>query len=577
MLSYFDIIRDNKSKNSFRADHLMKKIFLLLIITGFISAQVENVPIDHSVYTFLKEMELKKVIFGINEDIPNLSRAKIRNFLEEIESQQNELSTTEKALLEKFKVEFYQDQITDENTWKMFGESPNIFTSPFDVFSSKKKYLYHYEKDGNTVFAEMIGHFNYGQRFEPSLTNAELYDIGFRFRGTVADHLGYNLTVIKGGASGSRNFAPTIDPRLNYNFKFQENIENISNYDFVEGYLQYYTSPTEGMNLTAQIGREKMTWGYGYNSKLVMSGCHPMMDFIKFNFEYGIVTFTSIHASTVGKFMTLETDRYTKYFAMNRLKLSFENFADFGLGEVIVYSGRDMDIAYLNPLLFYKFAEMSLQDRDNGLFFLDVKTNFLKNIEFQGTFFLDENLIGHLEDLSRYSNKTAYQVNAMWYEAFGLSDLSLMAEYTKIRPYVYTHDNPKNTYTSYEQLVGHKIGPNADEIFLKAAYNLSPWVRPALSYSYIRKGNNVVDENGTLIKNVGGDVFQPYRYDVDPVDAIFLDGNRVNSTEVVLSIRVEPFRDIIFDISYNYISSDHVSEGYTDNLSYAQLLMTLQF
>jgi hypothetical protein len=165
----------------------------------------------------------------------------------------------------------------------------------------------------------------------------------------------------------------------------------------------------------------------------------------------------------------------------------------------------------------------------------------------------------------------------MWYEALGISDLSLMAEYTKIRPYVYTHDNPKNTYTSYEQLVGHKIGPNADEIFVKAAYNLSPWVRPALSYSYTRKGENIVDDDGTLIRNVGSDVFQPWRNGVDSDNATFLDGNRVNTTELIFYLRVEPFRDIIFDISYNYISSDHVSEGYTDNLSYAQLLMTLQF
>lgn len=555
----------------------MKKILTILFLSLLIFAQVENVPLDHGVYTFLKEMEVKKIIYGIDEDVPNLRRAKILKFLEEIESKQNELSKTEKALLEKFKVEFYQDQITDENTWKMFGESPNIFTSPFDVFSDKKKYLYHYENNGNTLIAEMIGHFNYGHRIRPSVTNSELYDIGVRFRGTIIENLGYNLTIIKGGASGSRAFAPTIDPRLNYNFKFQENIENISNYDFVEGYLQYYNSPTEGMDLTFQIGREKMTWGLGYNSKLSMSGEHPMMDFLKFSFKYGIISFTSIHASTVGKFMEIDTDRYTKFFAMNRLKLSFENVADFGLGEIIVYSGRGMDLAYLNPLLFYKFAEMSLQDRDNGLFFIDAKTNFLKNIEFQGTFFLDENLIGHLQHISRFSNKTAYQFSGMWYEAFGLSDLSLIAEYTKIRPYVYTHDNPQNTYTAYEQLVGHKIGPNSDEIFVKAAYNLSPWVRPAISYSYIRKGENIVDESGTLIKNVGGDVFQPYRYDVDPVDAPFLDGNRINITEIILSLRLEPFRDIIFDISYNYISKDHFSEGFKDDLSYAQLIMTLQF
>ncbi len=112
---------------------------------------------------------------------------------------------------------------------------------------------------------------------------------------------------------------------------------------------------------------------------------------------------------------------------------------------------------------------------------------------------------------------------------------------------------------------------------MKAAYNLSPWVRPALSYSYTRKGENIVDDDGTLIRNVGSDVFQPWRSGVDSDNATFLDGNRVNTTELIFYLRVEPFRDIIFDISYNYFSSDNVSEGYTDNLSYAQLLMTLQF
>lgn len=555
----------------------MKKILILLITALSISAQIENVPIDHGVYTFLKEMEVKKIIHGIDEDIPNLRYGEVKEFLKEIESKQAQLSNTEKALLKKYRVEFFYEEMNNDNTWLMFGKSPNLFTSPFSLFDDRQKFLYKYVEEENNIFIEMLGTFNYGHMFKPSTNNAELYDIGFRFRGTIFDHLGYNLTIIKGGVSGSRSFARIIDPRLNYNFKFNENIENISNYDFVEGYLQYQTSPSEGMDFSFQIGRERMTLGYGYGSKLVMSGDHPSMDFLKFNFEYGVLNFTSIHASTVGEFSDESEERFTKYFAFNRVKLSFEDFADFGIGELIVYSGRGIELAYLNPLLFYKFAEMSLQDRDNGLVFLDFKTNAFKNIELQGTFFLDENILGHLQHMSRYSNKTAYQIGGMWYEAFGLNDLSLLLEYTKIRPYVYTHKSITDSYTSYGQIVGHRIGPNSDEIFTKAVYNLNDWIRPSLSFSYIRSGENLVSEDGVLIKNFGGDAFQPHRAGVDSEDVIFLDGNRVNSTEVIIGARIEPFRDFIFDLSFNYLFSDHVTEGFTSDISYAELIMKLQF
>lgn len=554
----------------------MKKIFLILVTAVCLFAQVENVPLENGVYTFLKEMEVKQIIHGINEDVPNLRYGEVKEFLKEIELKKVELSSTELALLKKYQDEFYNEQINEENSWELFGKQPNLFTSPFSVFDDKVKYLYVLQEENVNLYAEMIGHFNYGHRVEPSTTNAELYDVGVRFRGTVADHLGYNLTFIKGGVSGTRDFSRIVDPRLNYSFKFNENIENIMNYDYTEGYLQYYTSPVDDMDLLFQIGREKMTMGYGYNSKLTMSGNHPTFDFLKFKFSYGILDFTSIHGSTVGEFSDILEERYNKYFAINRFKFSFENVGDFGIGEIIVYSGRGLELAYVNPLLFYKFAEMSLQDRDNGLVFLDFKTNAIKNIEFHGTFFLDENLIGHLQNLSRYSNKTAYQLGGMWYEVFGLSDLSFFAEYTKIRPYVYSHRTEADSYTSYGQIVGHKIGPNSDEIFLKTAYNINEWIRPSLSYSYIRSGENVY-EDGVLIKNVGGDAFQPFRNEVDSETAEFLDGNRINSTEIIFSTRIEPVRDIIFDISYNYISRDHVTEGFKDDLSYAQLLMTLQF
>jgi hypothetical protein len=123
-----------------------------------------------------------------------------------------------------------------------------------------------------------------------------------------------------------------------------EDSENIANYEFTEGYLKYFTEPAEDMHLSIQLGRENKTVGYGYGSKLILSGDNPALDFIGFDFNYGIVKFTSIHGSTVGDFSSDINERYTKYWAFNRFKLSFENLFDIGIGETIVYSGRGIEL-----------------------------------------------------------------------------------------------------------------------------------------------------------------------------------------------------------------------------------------
>ncbi|MCL4279457.1 MAG: hypothetical protein KJZ60_07180, partial [Ignavibacteriaceae bacterium] len=225
--------------------------------------------------------------------------------------------------------------------------------------------------------------------------------------------------------------------------------ENIGNYEFVDGYIKYLTNPVDDMNLFIEIGREYKTVGYGYGSKLVLSGDSPPLDFIEFGLNYGIASFSSIHGSTVGDFSYNMDERYTKYWAFNRLKFSFENLFDIGIGENIIYSGRGFELGYASPLAFYKFVEMELQDRDNANLYFDIQTSFIPNLELQGTFFLDENILSNLQNFDSYKNKTAYQLGIFWYEALSLNDLSMKLEYTKIRPFVYTHVNAQNTYSSW--------------------------------------------------------------------------------------------------------------------------------
>lgn len=560
----------------------MKKIFLLpFLLLHFLLlepsySQVENVQISHPVYTFLKEMKVKGLIDYFREDESVISRYEVKDLIIKISEKRDQLSTTENKLLNKYFTEF-SEFYWDGNTAFLFDGDKSFSQNLSEIYSDKVKYLYGYETKGANIFFEGLGHFYHGHRFKPALNNANLFDIGFRVRGTVFDHLGYNLTVIKGGVSGNELLAETIEPRLLSNFKWIEAGENIGNYDFTFGYLKYYTSPVEGMNLSVQLGREDIKLGYGYGSKLVLSGDNPAMDFIKFNFDYGIVHFTSLHASTVGTFSFTRSERYTKYFAFNKVKLVFPGWFDAGIGESIIYSGRALELGYLSPVNFYKFAEMSLQDRDNGNIYLDLQSKFIRNLEFQGTFFLDENILSNLQDFDLYTNKTAYQIGAFWYEAFGIPDLSFIVEYTKIRPFTYTHFDVKNNYSAYGTNLGHRIGPNADEIFSKLSYNLNEKIRLSFEHSFIRRGENEYDEFGNLIKNVGSDIFLTHGEVPESDYSYFLDGIRVNQNSFKFEIRLEPIRDFIFDISYNYRIAINLTNKSKEDLSFALLKFTLEY
>jgi len=528
---------------------IIRRSFLLVLFCYVLSAysQVENVPLSHPVYIFLKQMKVKNIIPYISEDVPNLSKFQVKDYLLKVESEFENLSNTEKELLNRYKSEFYE-VLDTVNTTYFFSPDEDFGQSLEGLLTNKIKYFYALAEEDANVFINVIGDYSYGQQFNPLTNNAHLFDIGFRIGGTVFKHLGYNLMVLKGGAAGSRQVAELIDPKLLQTFKWVENTENIGNYDFTEAYLKYYTEPVEKMGLTFQVGREFKTIGYGYSNKLMLSGLGPYLDFFQFDFDYGIVHFTSIHGSTVGDFSSNPADRYTKFWAFNRLKFSLQDLFEIGIGESIIYSDRGIDLSYLTPVGFYKFIEMSNQDRDNGNLYFDLQTNFIDNLEFQATFLLDENILSNLQDLDSYKNKTAYQLGLFWYEAFTMNDLSFIVEYTKIRPYVYTHNNPKNIYSGWGVNLGHPIGPNSDELFTKLSYDFNDWIRASIDYRYIRSGENVYDTSGTLIKNVGGDINISHGQNLENETAIFLDGIRINNNIINVGIRVEPIRDLFLNL-----------------------------
>ena len=150
-----------------------------------------------------------------------------------------------------------------------------------------------------------------------------------------------------------------------------------------------------------------------------------------------------------------------------------------------------------------------------------------------------------LEKVRRYADMVRGKLSGFVEEKTAeIKDLSIELEYSLVRPYVYSHKNPKNTVTAYGVILGHEIGPNADQIHSLISYNINEWLTLNAGYQKIRSGENIVDVNGNLIRNVGGDVFVPFRNGIDSEEVAFLDGIRINSHRLLLSSRLEPIRDI---------------------------------
>ena len=550
--------------------------FLTFPQIGF--TQIENVPLSNSVYDFLKEMSVKGVIHGFDDDNINLSRFQVISFLETAEQQSSLLNNTERKLLRKYSVEFETENMNGENATVLFDGKENFREKIKEAFSDKQKYLYAYRDGNSNLFIEGIGNIYLSNEVKPDYKkNAIIMDGGIRAKGTLFGRLGYNFMINKGLVLGSKSLAALTEPRLNTDYKFLEDKERILNYDFAEAYLKYYFEPSKKLNISIQFGREKIRYGAGYGSKLILSGNTPNMDFLKTSLSYGIISFSSIHASTVGQFSFNKDETFTKHFSANRLKVSLPGLFDFGICESVIYS-RPFDFAYLNPILFYTFTEKALQDRDNKNFSIDLQTKFIKNVELQGTLFIDDDeLFSTFGGKSDYDSKNAYQVGAFIYEPFSLDNLSLILEYTKIRPYVYTHYNYKNSYTSYGLNLGHSIGPNADEIYSRISYDIKDWGKVNLEYQKIRAGENLLDEDGNIIKNVGGDIFTPYRFDIDSKEAKFLDGERINTHNVTLNFRFEPLTNFIFDLFYIYNKENNISENSSINRNFAYMKLSIDY
>lgn len=511
------------------------------------------VPPEHSVYLFLKRMQLEGNIEGYNPSNTPVSRVEIADYLKVLK--EIKMSSTDKKLFEDFIIEFSYDINKNlKNSVSLLSDfkAKNIFDN------QKQKYLYAYSDDNKSFFIDVNGNVSQRSSEGDSLgTNSiTLGEIGFRVRGTLFNSVGFYLRASNGqnisGENKDRRFAAATDPKLRGNWRFNTQGEN---FDSFEGYLRYQT---ESRWLAFTVGREALYQGNGYIDRLYLSNNTVPFDFVKLDLAGGALRYTFFYGSLKGDSLG-KVDIRHKTLASHKFDVIFSNKLRVGFWESITVSDNPFSFTFLNPLSFITSADLntgSFSDNNNALMGIDFEVVPLKNLALQGSLMIDDLKLSTLfkNELETDVNKFGYQAGIIWNNAFTVPALTGAVEYTRLDPFLYSHWTNKSQYTHWAMPLGHSLQPNSDRIAVKFSYYPYHRLRLDVAYMHQRHAEGLVyDSIGNISVNYGGDINRG-----GGVRRDFLDGNRINSDIVTLNALWEPIKQYFIEIKFVYKSQDLV-------------------
>lgn len=529
--------------------------FLIIGASLLVFPQTENVPANHPIYQFLKRMELKKIISQYHDAVLPLSRKEIVQFIIQIEDSKDKLTETEKDILADYKVEFeYELYKSSENSFSLFSRGDDVVSGMVrGTFQDKEKHIYTYADTVFTVFVDGLMNIDFRRSTGNGLhANASFVEIGPRVRGTIYDKLGYYFQLTNAQFWGSREVLQR-DKRISQSFALTT--PEAKNFDFVEGYMRY----NAGI-ISVQVGRERVLWGNSYGDKLFISDYHRVFDAVRMDAEYKNFKYTFLHGWLLGKPGNsvplnngdIEPIVADKYIAAHRFELTINNYLDFGVQELSIYSNRSVDLGYLNPLTFFESVQRSRQERDNGFLAFDFQVRPVEGYEIQSTLFFDDIEIPKLGK-DRWENKYAFQLGLMAVDPLSIPNTNLMFEYTRVDPYMFSHNRSReNEYSSNNVLLGTQIGPNAESWFFRLDHFITNRLTASSQFEYQRSGENSYDSAGVLIKNVGGDFLQPLRDGIDKPPTKFLDGLLHKKFIGQFNLSYEIINEVWFDLRYEW-------------------------
>jgi hypothetical protein len=250
-----------------------------------------------------------------------------------------------------------------------------------------------------------------------------------------------------------------------------------TSYDISESFLQYY-----GHDLSITAGRGRFRWGPARQGSLFLNSQMPPFDYLRFdalleNARGQGVFYTFLHGwlepDSVAKSLASDSLYFApggrwrtmnpqKFLSAQRLEVRPRANLLFGFSQGVIYGDRGVQPGYLTPLNFLYSVQHSNDDKDNVVLGLDANWRPARGVRLYGEAFFDDITVSALTTSSG-SNKSAYTAGIHVAGVRGwASHFDGGIEYSKIRPFVYSHVFAVNAYTHWTSPLGYTLEPNSE-------------------------------------------------------------------------------------------------------------------
>lgn len=464
----------------------MKKLGLFLILSISLYAQESgipsvNLPRGHFVYDLIERWETEGILEP-SIDYRNLpyTRATVTQAILAVQKRLNNgeirLSGTDAQLFGKLKGEFHRE-----------------LTAAGVESEEHEKNIFYLHSTAENSISDAVGDAIFNQTFDitrhrsfsDSLDDVVSYTavIG-RVRGVFMNSIAYysdfTSTLIK-GANGDFTFGQ-ITQGGNVNFN-----PSSSNVYSLEANAYVVIQPKW---LRLQFGKDYLSFGPGRHSNLFLSDNAPPFDHLRLDATFRRLKLTYVHGwlrSSHQPFNDAGQTSDRKFLVAHRLEFRLLPWLFFAGNESVIYGGRAIEAAYLNPLMVYHIAEQYLGDKDNNTIAFDLTAFPWLGVKIYSALFLDD--FTSSRNPFRYWKQTwAFQAGLLWVQPFRLQDTDFRFEYSRIEPYVYTHKWGLINYTHFDQSLGSFLPPNSDSYFSEIKYRFSRRIQFRGGYELIRHG-----------------------------------------------------------------------------------------
>lgn len=352
---------------------------------------------------------------------------------------------------------------------------------------------------------------------------------GVEIRGSIADKVGFYTFItdnqvmlpqyVVGRPGAPKGNIPTVNKEGGLaGAGFWKNINDTEpGLEFFRARGHISINPIDEISI--QVGHDRHFIGHGYRS-MALSDFAPGYFFIRINTQAWKFNYTNLYASIAPRALKDGEIFKDKYLAMHHLSLNLRHNLNIGIFENVTFSRGDslqsqsFDPNYLNPVIFIRAAEHNRASLDNVILGTDVKWMPFKGLQVYGQLTFDDfkmkEFLGITSEGS-YLNKYAIQAGLKYVDAFGISNLDIQAEWNKVRPFTFTHNqsgqrlsvNDAN-YQHFGQPLSHPLGANFWELIGSIRYQPFPRLQLHAMGSFSKMGEDPEGENW------GGDIFKNY-------------------------------------------------------------------